>query len=93
MRNVNDQSTEARRYRISRRTFLRGAGVVMALPWLESLPVWGVDSAAATRRFPQRFAAVFMGNGINPNHWWAKDRAPAWSSAKRSSQWRRFVQS
>ncbi len=72
MRNVNDQSTEARRYRISRRTFLRGAGVVMALPWLESLPVWGVDSAAATRRFPQRFAAVFMGNGINPNHWWAK---------------------
>jgi len=70
MRNVNDQSAEA--HQISRRTFLRGAGVVMALPWLESLPVWGFDSAAATRRFPQRFAAVFMGNGINPNHWWAK---------------------
>ncbi len=70
MRNVNDPSAEARRYRISRRTFLRGAGVVMALPWLESLTVRGADSAA--RRFPQRFAAVFMGNGINPNHWWAK---------------------
>jgi hypothetical protein len=70
MRNVNDSSAEA--HRISRRTFLRGAGVVMALPWLESLPVWGVDSAAAPRRLPQRFAAVFMGNGINPNHWWAK---------------------
>jgi hypothetical protein len=44
----------------------------MALPWLESLPVRGVDSAASPRLFPQRFAAVFMGNGINPNHWWAK---------------------
>ncbi|HEV3341839.1 MAG TPA: DUF1552 domain-containing protein, partial [Pirellulales bacterium] len=21
---------------------------------------------------PKRFAALFMGNGINPNHWWAK---------------------
>lgn len=72
MRNVNDRSADAHRYRISRRTFLRGAGVVMALPWLESLAVWGVDSAAAPRRFPQRFAAVFMGNGINPNHWWAR---------------------
>ena len=30
------------------RTFLRGAGVVMALPWLESLPVWGADSAASS---------------------------------------------
>jgi hypothetical protein len=70
MHNVNDRSAEA--HRISRRTFLRGAGVVMALPWLESLPVWGVDSAAAPGRYPQRFAAVFMGNGINPNHWWAK---------------------
>ncbi|HKS37652.1 MAG TPA: DUF1552 domain-containing protein [Verrucomicrobiae bacterium] len=72
MRNISDRSSEARRHRISRRTFLRGAGVVMALPWLESLPVWGVESSAAPRRLPQRFAAVFMGNGINPNHWWAK---------------------
>jgi len=70
MRTVNDHSDEAPR--ISRRTFLRGAGVVMALPWLESLPVRGVDASAAPGRFPQRFAAVFMGNGINPNHWWAK---------------------
>ena len=26
--------------KLSRRTVLRGAGVTMALPWLESLPVW-----------------------------------------------------
>jgi hypothetical protein len=42
----------------------------MALPWLESIPVWGSESASSAP--PQRFAALFMGNGISPNHWWAK---------------------
>ena len=60
--------------RIHRRTLLRGVGVAMALPWLESLPVWGGEAATGTapHAFPKRFAALFMGNGINPNHWWAK---------------------
>ena len=49
---------------ISRRTVLRGAGVALALPWLESLPAWGTP-------FPKRFAVLFMGNGINGNTWWA----------------------
>src|SRR3954454_19400659 len=60
--------------RLNRRTLLYGAGVTMALPWLESIPVWGdqpkAESAQAT--LPKRFAALFMGNGVNPNHWWAK---------------------
>ncbi len=56
--------------KISRRRFLHGAGVTMALPWLESLPVWGDDAKAA----PRRFAALFMGNGINQKHWWAKGK-------------------
>jgi hypothetical protein len=53
---------------------LRGVGVAMALPWLESIPVWGDESisGAATQALPKRFAALFMGNGISPNHWWAK---------------------
>jgi len=50
---------------ISRRTVLRGAGVAMALPWLESLSAWDAT-------FPKRFAVLFMGNGINGNHWWAR---------------------
>jgi hypothetical protein len=59
---------------ISRRTFLRGAGVTMALPWLESVPVWGAatmlgDAPAAA---PKRFAALFMACGINSDHWWAR---------------------
>src|SRR5206468_5134672 len=62
------------RSRITRRTFLRGVGVAMALPWLESIPVWGVAPATegAPGAFPKRFAALFMGNGINSQHWWAK---------------------
>ncbi|HWN95670.1 MAG TPA: DUF1552 domain-containing protein, partial [Methylomirabilota bacterium] len=61
------------RWQISRRTFLRGVGVTMALPWMESLPVWGATPAAdGAVAAPKRFAALFMGNGINGNHWWAK---------------------
>jgi len=48
----------------TRRTFLRGAGVTMGLPWLESM--------AATSAQPQRFAVLFMGTGISPGRWWAK---------------------
>jgi hypothetical protein len=60
--------------KLDRRTMLRGMGVAMALPWLESLPVLGVEPAANAEKssFPKRFAALFMGNGINPDHWWAK---------------------
>ena len=31
---------------ISRRTILRGVGVSVALPWMESLPAWGSPSDA-----------------------------------------------
>jgi hypothetical protein len=59
---------------ISRRRFLRGVGVAMALPWLESVPVWGAELAkdGTPGPFPKRFATLFMGNGINSKHWWAK---------------------
>ena len=57
----------------SRRTFLRGAGVAMLLPWLESIPVWGAPAAqSGIGTFPKRLGVVFMANGINPNDWWAK---------------------
>jgi hypothetical protein len=59
--------------RFSRRTLLVGVGVTMGLPWLESIPVWGGEPAAEpASQPPKRFAALFMGNGISPNHWWAK---------------------
>ncbi len=61
-------------FRLSRRTVLRGAGAVMALPWLESIPVWGSEPGTGEMPPgpPKRFAALFMGNGINQDHWWAK---------------------
>ncbi|HUY36697.1 MAG TPA: DUF1552 domain-containing protein [Pirellulales bacterium] len=65
---------KSRPFPINRRVALKGVGVTMALPWLESPRVWGGEPPAggATRPCPKRFAALFMGNGINPNHWWAK---------------------
>src|SRR5215813_11351344 len=74
--------------RISRRTLLRGAGVAMALPWLESIPVWGPMCAAAEEvagagsPFPKRFAALFMACGINSTHWWAKGSGSEMQLAK-----------
>jgi len=47
----------------------------MALPWLESIPAWGATTngkGLTPDGFPKRFAVVFMGNGINGNHWWAR---------------------
>ena len=58
----------------SRRTMLRGLGVTMALPWLESLNVWG-DDATGTRQAsvaPVRLAVLFAGNGFHSREWWAK---------------------
>jgi hypothetical protein len=59
---------------ITRRTFLTGVGVTLALPWLESIPVWGTNAASGTAASapPQRLAALFMGNGISPKNWSAK---------------------
>jgi len=52
----------------SRRHFLKGAGVALALPWLESLPLKGAASANP----PLRFGCVYFSNGVEPEHWWAK---------------------
>jgi hypothetical protein len=58
---------------LSRRTFLRGVGVTMALPWLESVPVWGDDRPKNTASEPPvRFAVLFSGNGFHSKEWWAK---------------------
>jgi Protein of unknown function (DUF1552) len=62
------------RHQFSRRTFLRGVGVSIALPWMESLPVWG-DTAPATKpasEAPVRMAVLFSGNGFHSQEWWAR---------------------
>lgn len=66
--------SKSSRDQVSRRMLLKGAGVAMALPWLESLPVWGAEptSDESNPEFPKRFAALFMACGVNSDHWWAK---------------------
>jgi hypothetical protein len=59
---------------ISRRTLLRGLGVSIALPWLESVPVFGDDPTANDVKSdpPVRLACLFAGNGFHSEQWWAK---------------------
>jgi len=42
----------------------------MALPWLPSLSAFADTGSAST--FPKRFAVLFMGTGINEDHWSAE---------------------
>ncbi len=66
-----------RKRALSRRAFLRGASVSLALPWLESLSVFGIEqssraAAAVPTKAPVRFGCVFFSNGVEPEHWWAR---------------------
>lgn len=56
---------------VTRRMFLRGVGVSMALPWLESVRAFG-EVPAAGGEAPLRFGVLFSGNGFHRNEWWAK---------------------
>jgi hypothetical protein len=53
---------------------LRGLGVSMALPWMESLRVWGDESKAKEpgSQAPTRMAILFSGCGYHRTEWWAK---------------------
>ncbi len=61
-------------HRFSRRGFLRGLGVTMALPWLESRNVWGDEPSRnkPASEAPVRLAVLFSGNGFHSKEWWAK---------------------
>src|SRR6185436_12277357 len=61
----------------SRRHFLRGMGVALALPWMESLPLFAQAPAAGLLNAkantpPLRLGIVYFSNGVEPIHWWAK---------------------
>lgn len=52
-------------WRIPRRTFLRGMGTAMALPFLESM----APARAGTQTKPLRMAFVYVPNGVNMSDW------------------------
>jgi hypothetical protein len=52
--------------RIERRTFLRGVGATLALPWLE---IMTARVRAAQKLPPRRFVTFFQPNGVFPKAW------------------------
>jgi len=61
-------------HRFARRAMLRGLGVSIALPWMESLAVWGDEAkpGVAGSEPPVRLAVLFAGNGFHSKEWWAE---------------------
>lgn len=58
---------------LDRRNFLRGLGVTLSLPWLESVNCRGSETDdAKPKRAPRRFACLFMANGVEPGQWGAQ---------------------
>ena len=53
--------------RIERRTFLRGVGATLALPWLEIMTP--AARAAQKKLPPRRFVTFFQPNGVFPKAW------------------------
>jgi hypothetical protein len=52
---------------------IRGIGVSMALPWLESLRALGAtNSSGGASQPPVRFACLFSGNGFHAHEFWAR---------------------
>ena len=83
---------------IDRRTMLKGLGVALALPWMESMHVFGASAMAqgaagqavgaaagagmSSSGAPLRLAALFMPNGVNVQHWDATGEGAAMSLSK-----------
>ena len=52
---------------LSRRTLLRGAGVALALPWLDAMrPAFAADKESTP---PKRFAWIYVPNGVVKDAW------------------------
>ena len=65
--------------RLARRTFLRGVGTTLALPFLESmLPARGAQ-AAAKKIVPMRFVGAFVPHGAAPGYWIPEKTTPGFA--------------
>jgi hypothetical protein len=55
----------------TRRAFLPGTGVTMALTWMESVNVWGdhPKKNKPASEAPRRLCVTFSGNGFQSKEW------------------------
>src|SRR5436853_1733193 len=62
---------------IPRRTFLRGAGMVLGLPILDSmLPAATAFAQTVAAKRPQRFVGIFFPHGMAPGYWVPEKEGP-----------------
>lgn len=65
--------------RLSRRTVLRGAGAVLALPWLEAMhSAFASEVIADPASRPLRIAALFYPNGCRQDRWTPEQTGRDW---------------
>ena len=61
---------------LPRRTFLRGLGTTLALPFLESMLPAVSRGADAAKKPPTRFVGAFVPHGVAPGFWIPEQSAP-----------------
>ncbi len=69
---------------VCRRTMLRGLGVTIALPWMESLQALGgvLGNQDDGGKAPTRMAILFAGCGFHKHEWWAQGQGAAMELGK-----------
>jgi hypothetical protein len=60
---------------LPRRTFLRGLGTTLAVPFLESM-LPAVSRGASAQPLPTRFVGAFIPHGVAPGYWIPEGNAP-----------------
>ena len=64
---------------LARRTFLRGLGTTLALPFLESMLPATKAHAAAKKMVPTRFIGAFVPHGAAPGYWIPEKSTPGFA--------------
>jgi hypothetical protein len=71
-----------KRWELSRRTFLRGAGATLALPLLEQMWPSVARAQAAGSGSPRRLVVFYVPNGIHMDSWTPKEEGADWQMTK-----------
>ena len=71
----------SKRFPLSRRTFLRGAGAAVALPYLEAM-MPSSALAAATPAPPARMGVFYFGTGMNMRQFWPEQEGVEYTASQ-----------